>query len=97
VAPQHAGADVKALAVERPVGPHDRERSARGALDLAGAPASDGGRWFYGHTGGTPGYVTFAAGTVDGRRMFVVAVNGVDRRAMEAMMGRYLDDLLCRA
>jgi D-alanyl-D-alanine carboxypeptidase len=55
------------------------------------------GRWFYGHTGGTPGYVTFAAGSVDGRRMFVVAVNGVDRHGMEAMMGRYLDDLLCRS
>ena len=26
------------------------------------------GRWFYGHTGGTPGYVTFAAGSRDGRR-----------------------------
>jgi hypothetical protein len=29
--------------------------------------------------------------------MSVVAVNGVDRRGMEAMMGRYLDDLLCRS
>jgi hypothetical protein len=28
--------------------------------------------------------------------MFVVAVNGVDRHEMEAVMGRYLDDLLCR-
>jgi D-alanyl-D-alanine carboxypeptidase len=53
------------------------------------------GRWFYGHTGATPGYITFAAGTSDGRRMFVVAVNGVGEDAIGAM-GRYLDDLLCR-
>jgi D-alanyl-D-alanine carboxypeptidase len=26
-------------------------------------------RWFYGHTGATPGYITFAAGTSDGRRI----------------------------
>ena len=54
------------------------------------------GRWFYGNTGGTPGYMTFAAGSQDGRRMFVFAVNGVDPRQMEAIAGRYLDDLLCR-
>ena len=54
-------------------------------------------RWYYGHTGGTPGYVTFAAGSRDARRVLVVAVNGVDPYAMEAMMGRYLDDLLCRS
>jgi hypothetical protein len=53
------------------------------------------GRWFYGHTGATPGYITFAAGTSDGRRMFVVAVNGVGEDAIGAM-GRYLDDVLCR-
>ena len=29
--------------------------------------------------------------------MFVFAVNGVDPSAMEAIAGRYLDDLLCRA
>ena len=27
-------------------------------------------RFFWGHTGGTPGYVTFAAGSCDGRRFF---------------------------
>ena len=54
-------------------------------------------RWYYGHTGGTPGYVTFAAGSRDARRVVVVVVNGVDPYAMEAMMGRYLDDLLCRS
>jgi hypothetical protein len=54
------------------------------------------GRWFYGHTGRTPGYLTFAAGSVDGRRMFVLAVNGVDPSRMEELVGRYLDDLLCR-
>ena len=53
------------------------------------------GRWFYGHTGGTPGYLTFAAGSVDGSRMFVFAVNGIDPTAMEAIAGPYLDDLLC--
>ena len=40
--------------------------------------------------------MTFAAGSQDGRRMFVFAVNGVDPSAMEAIAGRYLDDLLCR-
>ena len=53
------------------------------------------GRWYYGNTGGTPGYVTFAAGSRDGRRVVVVAVNGVSPRALEAM-GRFLDRLLCR-
>ena len=55
------------------------------------------GRWFYGNTGGTPGYLTFVAGSRDGSRMFVFAVNGVDPSGMEAIAGRYLDDLLCRA
>jgi hypothetical protein len=54
------------------------------------------GRWFYGNTGGMPGYLTFAAGSRDGRRLFVFAVNGVDPSGMEAIAGRYLDDLLCR-
>ena len=53
------------------------------------------GRWFYGHTGGTPGYITFAAGSRDGRRFFVFAFNGVGPDAIHAM-DRYLDDLLCR-
>ncbi len=53
------------------------------------------GRWFYGHTGGTPGYVTFAAGSRDGRRFYVVDWNGVSRTAIEAM-DKYLDDLICR-
>jgi D-alanyl-D-alanine carboxypeptidase len=52
-------------------------------------------RWFYGHTGGTPGYITFAAGSEDGRRIVVLAVNGVGATASQAM-GRYLDRLLCR-
>jgi hypothetical protein len=54
------------------------------------------GRWFFGNTGGTPGYLTFAAGTRDGRKLFVFAVNGVDPSAMEQIAGRYLDELLCR-
>jgi D-alanyl-D-alanine carboxypeptidase len=53
-------------------------------------------RFFWGHTGGTPGYVTFAAGSRDGRRFVVLAVNGVGPDALDAM-GKYLDDeLLCR-
>ena len=53
-------------------------------------------RWFWGHTGGTQGYVTFAAGSRDGRRFVVLAVNGVGPDAIDAM-GRYLDSrLLCR-
>jgi D-alanyl-D-alanine carboxypeptidase len=53
------------------------------------------GRWFYGHTGGTPGYVTFAAGSEDGSRLFVVDWNGVSRDAID-VMDVYLDELLCR-
>lgn len=53
------------------------------------------GRWFYGHTGGTPGYVTFAAGSRDGRRFYVVDWNGVSPAAIHAM-DTYLDDLICR-
>ncbi len=53
------------------------------------------GRNYWGHTGGTPGYITFAAASRDGRRVVVVAVNGVGTSAIEAM-GRFLDDLLCR-
>ena len=52
------------------------------------------GRWFYGHTGGTPGYVTFAAGSRDGRDLYVVDWNGVSPKAIEAM-DEYLDKLLC--
>ena len=52
------------------------------------------GRWFYGHTGGTPGYVTFAAGSRDGRRFYVVDWNGFSRSAVHAM-DTYLDDLIC--
>jgi D-alanyl-D-alanine carboxypeptidase len=51
-------------------------------------------RWYYGNTGGTPGYITFR-GLRDGHRTVVLAVNGVSPHAIEAM-GRYLDDLLCR-
>ena len=53
------------------------------------------GRWFYGHTGGTPGYVTFAAGSRDGTRFFVVDWNGVSPEAIHAM-DVYLDELICR-
>jgi D-alanyl-D-alanine carboxypeptidase len=53
------------------------------------------GRWFYGHTGGTPGYVTFAAGSKDGTRFFVVDWNGVSAEAIHAM-DDYLDELICR-
>ena len=53
------------------------------------------GLWFYGHTGGTPGYITFAAGLRDGSRMFVFAWNGVGPEAITAM-DAYVDDLLCR-
>jgi D-alanyl-D-alanine carboxypeptidase len=45
-----------------------------------GTPCS---RWYFGHTGGTPGYVTFAAGSRDANHLVVVAVNGVDPYAME--------------
>jgi D-alanyl-D-alanine carboxypeptidase len=53
------------------------------------------GRVFYGHTGGTPGYVTFAAGTRDGKRLYVVDWTGVSTGAIAAM-DEYLDELLCR-
>jgi D-alanyl-D-alanine carboxypeptidase len=43
------------------------------------------GRNYFGHTGGTPGYITFAAATRDGRRVVVVAINGVGTNAIEAM------------
>jgi D-alanyl-D-alanine carboxypeptidase len=52
------------------------------------------GGWLYGHTGGTPGYVTFAAGSRDGRDLYVVDWNGVSQKAIQAM-DEYLDDLLC--
>jgi D-alanyl-D-alanine carboxypeptidase len=52
------------------------------------------GGWLYGHTGGTPGYVTFAAGSRDGRDFYVVDWNGVSQKAIQAM-DEYLDDLLC--
>ena len=53
------------------------------------------GEFLYGHTGGTPGYVTFAAGTRDGRRLYVVDWSGVSTEAIAAM-DEYLDALLCR-
>jgi D-alanyl-D-alanine carboxypeptidase len=52
------------------------------------------GRVFFGHTGGTPGQITFAAGSRDARRFFVLSVNGVSPPAIAAM-GRFLDELLC--
>lgn len=53
------------------------------------------GEPLFGHTGGTPGYVTFAAGTRDGRRLYVVDWTGVSTEAIAAM-DEYLDALLCR-
>ena len=53
------------------------------------------GRTYWGHTGGAPGYITFAAGSRDGRRIVVVAVNGVSPTGIEAM-GHLVDRLLCR-
>ena len=52
-------------------------------------------RTYFGHSGGTPGYITLAAATRDGRRFVVVAINGVGTNAIEAM-GHLVDDLLCR-
>ena len=53
------------------------------------------GRWYYGHAGGTPGYVTWAAGSRDGRKLVVLAANGISDSALQAL-GKYLDGLLCR-
>jgi D-alanyl-D-alanine carboxypeptidase len=53
------------------------------------------GRWVYGHTGGTPGNVTFAAGARDASRFFVVHWNGVSSEAIAAM-DEYLDALICQ-
>jgi D-alanyl-D-alanine carboxypeptidase len=53
------------------------------------------GRWYYGHAGGTPGYVTWAAGSRDAGRIVVLAGNGISQAALQDL-GRYLDGLLCR-
>ena len=53
------------------------------------------GRNYWGHTGGTPGYVTFAAATRDARRVVVLTINGVGGNAI-VEMGRFLDRQLCR-
>src|SRR4051812_5486427 len=53
------------------------------------------GRNYWGHTGGTPGYVTFAAATRDAGRIVVVAINGVNQSSIIAM-GHFVDRLLCR-
>jgi D-alanyl-D-alanine carboxypeptidase len=53
------------------------------------------GRWWYGHAGGTPGYVMWAAGSRDARRLVVLGVNGVSPDGLRAL-GKYLDGLLCR-
>src|SRR5262245_29599032 len=53
------------------------------------------GRWWYGHAGGTPGYVTWAAGSRDASRIVVMAGNGISQPALQHL-GRYLDGLLCR-
>jgi hypothetical protein len=52
------------------------------------------GRKYYGHTGGTPGFATFVAGSRDGRRMIVIAVNDISQDALQSK-GKYLDKLLC--
>jgi D-alanyl-D-alanine carboxypeptidase len=69
-------------------------RSHGEGMGLYRLPTLCGGS-LYGHTGGTPGYVTFAAGTRDGRRLYVVDWTGVSTTAIAAM-DEYLDDLLCR-
>jgi D-alanyl-D-alanine carboxypeptidase len=70
-------------------------RSHGEGMGLYRLPSPCGPSW-WGHTGGTPGYVTFMAGSRDGRRIVVLAVNGVGPAAIEAM-GKFLDDkLLCR-
>jgi D-alanyl-D-alanine carboxypeptidase len=53
------------------------------------------GRWWYGHAGGTPGYVTWAAGSRDASRIVVLAGNGIGQAALQDL-GVYLDGLLCR-
>jgi len=53
------------------------------------------GRWYYGHAGGTPGYVTWAAGSRDASRIVVLAANGISHDALQDL-GLYLDGLLCR-
>jgi D-alanyl-D-alanine carboxypeptidase len=68
-------------------------RSHGEGMGLYRLPTTCGG-WLYGHTGGTPGYVTFAAGTRDGSRLYVVDWTGVGSVAIAAM-DEYLDDLLC--
>ena len=68
-------------------------RSHGEGMGLYRLPTSCGG-FLYGHTGGTPGYVTFAAGTRDGRRLYVVDWSGVSGAAIDAM-DDYLDALLC--
>jgi D-alanyl-D-alanine carboxypeptidase len=68
-------------------------RSHGEGMGLYRLPTPCGG-WLYGHTGGTPGYVTFAAGTRDGKRLYVVDWTGVGPDAIAAM-DSYLDELLC--
>jgi D-alanyl-D-alanine carboxypeptidase len=53
------------------------------------------GRWYYGHAGGTPGYVTWAVGSRYARTIVVLAANGISNAALQAL-GKYLDGLLCR-
>lgn len=52
-------------------------------------------RTFFGNTGGTPGYMTFAAGSPDGRFLLVASVNGVGPSGIRAF-GRLIDRLLCQ-
>jgi D-alanyl-D-alanine carboxypeptidase len=53
------------------------------------------GHWYYGHAGGTPGYITWVAGSADGRRVVVMAANGIGPDAIAAL-DVYLDELICR-
>ena len=51
-------------------------------------------REYFGNTGGTPGYATFAAGSPGAKLIVVAAINGVGSEALRAF-GRLVDRLLC--
>ena len=51
-------------------------------------------RDYFGHTGGTPGYATFAASSSDGKSVVVAAINGIGQDALRAF-GGLIDRLLC--
>jgi D-alanyl-D-alanine carboxypeptidase len=78
------------VAQMRKVAPHSHGEG----LGLYRLP-SPCGRRYYGHAGGTPGTVAWVAGSADGRRMVVMAANGIGRDAIAAL-DDYLDELICR-